>query len=119
MQSLRAHVHIERASSVYETEPLCRGDQPRFPNMAIKGHTALSPDDLLGFLKRIEQRMGRQPTVRYGPLPIHPDILFSDVTGGCLDFGSKAPPGAERMMGKAGGTAGQRQRGADSAVRTW
>jgi len=65
--------------------------------MAIKGHTALSPDDLLGFLKRIEQRMGRQPTVRYGPQPIHPDILFADVTRGCLDFGSKPPPGAERM----------------------
>jgi hypothetical protein len=61
-----------------------------YVGLGSKGHTALCPDDLLGSLKRIEQRMDRQPTVRYGPQPIHPDILFSGVTGGCLDFGSKA-----------------------------
>jgi GTP cyclohydrolase IV len=78
LRSLRAQVHIERPSSVYETEPAYRSDQPRFLNMAIKGRTALSPDELLAFLKHIEERMGRQPTGRYGPRPIDLDILFYD-----------------------------------------
>jgi 2-amino-4-hydroxy-6-hydroxymethyldihydropteridine diphosphokinase len=30
VRSLRARVHIEHLSSVYETEPAYRGDQPRF-----------------------------------------------------------------------------------------
>ncbi|MGH2667999.1 MAG: 2-amino-4-hydroxy-6-hydroxymethyldihydropteridine diphosphokinase, partial [bacterium] len=67
IQSLRAQVHVERISSVYETEPAYVTDQPRFLNMAVKGATALPPHELLAFLKRIEQRMGRRQTVRYGP----------------------------------------------------
>ena len=78
MRSLRARVHIEHLSSVYETEPAYRGDQPRFLNMAIKGRTALSPTELLAFLKQIEQQMGRRPTGRYGPRPIDVDILLYD-----------------------------------------
>ena len=78
MRSLRARVHIEHLSSVYETEPAYRGDQPRFLNMAIKGQTALSPTELLAFLKQIEQQMGRRPTGRYGPRPIDVDILLYD-----------------------------------------
>ncbi|MBI4390855.1 MAG: GTP cyclohydrolase I FolE2 [candidate division NC10 bacterium] len=78
IQSLRAQVHVERISSVYETEPAYVTDQPRFLNLAVKGTTALTPHELLAFLKRIEQRMGRRQTVRYGPRPIDIDILFYD-----------------------------------------
>ena len=78
IQSLRAHVHIERLSSVYETEPAYRTDQPRFLNMAVKALTGLPPHDLLVVLKRIEQRMGRQPGERYGPRLIDLDLLFYD-----------------------------------------
>jgi GTP cyclohydrolase-4 len=78
IQSLRAQVHVERISSVYETEPAYVTDQPRFLNLAVKGATALPPHELLAFLKRIEQRMGRRQTVRYGPRPIDIDILFYD-----------------------------------------
>lgn len=78
IQSLRAQVHVERISSVYETEPAYVTDQPRFLNMGVKGATALPPHELLAFLKRIEQRMGRRQTVRYGPRPIDIDILFYD-----------------------------------------
>jgi len=76
IQSLRTHVHVERLSSVYETEPAYVTDQPRFLNMVVKGTTALAPRDLLDFLKRIEQRMGRRETIRYGPRPIDVDLLF-------------------------------------------
>jgi GTP cyclohydrolase-4 len=78
IQSLRSQVQIERISSVYETEPAYNTDQPRFLNMAVKGVTALAPLDLLAFVKRLEQRMGRQPTGRYGPRPIDVDLLFYD-----------------------------------------
>jgi GTP cyclohydrolase-4 len=78
LQSLRAQVHVDRLSSVYETEPAYVTDQPRFLNMAVRGVTALPPDELLAFLKRIEQRMGRRQTERYGPRPIDLDILFYD-----------------------------------------
>jgi GTP cyclohydrolase IV len=78
VQSLRAQVHVEQLSSVYETEPAYVTDQPRFLNMAVRGATALKPEELLAFVKRIEQRMGRRQTERYGPRPIDIDILFYD-----------------------------------------
>jgi GTP cyclohydrolase-4 len=78
VQSLRGQVHLDALSSVYETEPAYVTDQPRFLNMAARGVTGLGPDDLLAFLKRIEQRMGRRQTERYGPRPIDIDILFYD-----------------------------------------
>lgn len=76
LQSLRAHVRIERISPVYETEPEGVTDQPRFLNLALRGATALEPAELLTVVKRIETRMGRQPGTRYGPRPIDIDILF-------------------------------------------
>ena len=82
VQSLRAQVHMDQLSSVYETEPAYVTDQPRFLNMAARGVTALKPDELLAFLKRIEQRMGRRQTERYGPRPIDLDILSFD--GHCV-----------------------------------
>ena len=78
LQSLRGHVRIERVSPVYETEPLHVTDQPRFLNLAAKGVTVLEPAALLAAVKRIEDRMGRRPGVRYGPRPIDIDILFFD-----------------------------------------
>ena len=78
IQRLRAQVSALRLSSVYETEPAYVTDQPRFLNMAVKGVTALDPHDLLAFLKRTEQQMGRREKVRYGPRPIDMDILFFD-----------------------------------------
>ncbi len=78
IQSLRSQVHVEQVSSVYETEPAYEMNQPRFLNMAVKGVTTLKPHELLAFLKRIEQQMGRRPTARYGPRPIDLDILFYD-----------------------------------------
>jgi GTP cyclohydrolase IV len=76
IQSLRAQVHVERLSSLYETEPAYVTDQPKFLNMVAKGSTALPPPELLAFVKRIEHRMGRQQTIRHGPRPIDIDILF-------------------------------------------
>ena len=73
---LRDAVAVERMSSVYETEPAYLLDQPRFLNMALRGHTALDPHALLAFLKRIERDMGRAAGPRYGPRTIDLDILL-------------------------------------------
>ena len=78
LQRLRDAVEISAVSSVYETEPVGFADQPRFLNMALLGHTALSPEALLAYVKSIEATLGRQPTFRNGPRPIDIDILFYD-----------------------------------------
>jgi 2-amino-4-hydroxy-6-hydroxymethyldihydropteridine diphosphokinase len=78
VERLRDAVAIERVSSVYETEPAYLLDQPRFLNMALRGHTALDPHALLAFLKRIERDMGRAAGPRYGPRAIDLDILLYD-----------------------------------------
>ena len=78
VERLRDTVAVERMSSVYETEPAYLLDQPRFMNMALRGHTALMPHALLGFLKRIEHDMGRTAGPRYGPRAIDLDILLYD-----------------------------------------
>ncbi len=78
VERLRHAVAVGRLSSVYETEPAYLLDQPRFLNMALRGHTALDPHALLVFLKRIEREMGRTAGPRYGPRAIDLDILLYD-----------------------------------------
>ena len=78
IERLRDAVAVERMSSVYETEPAYLLDQPRFLNMALRGHTTLDPYALLAFLKRIERDMGRAAGPRYGPRVIDLDILLYD-----------------------------------------
>lgn len=79
-QRLRDYVRIDQLSPVYETEPWGYTDQPLFLNMVVKGRTGLPPQDLLRFLKDVEEKMGRRQVtaVRYGPRPIDIDILFYD-----------------------------------------
>ena len=66
------------SSRVYETQPWGVTDQPAILNMAIKGKTLLTPQELLSHLKGLETRLGRLPSVRYGPRQIDIDILFYD-----------------------------------------
>ena len=68
-------LHVERLSSLYETEPAYVSDQPRFLNMALAGTTTLTPHALLGCLKAIEREMGRVGGIRWGARPIDLDIL--------------------------------------------
>lgn len=81
LELLAPQVMLTRLSSVYETAPWGVNDQPDFLNMAAEGVTALPPVDLLDALKTVEQTMGRQSTVRYGPREIDLDILlYGDLT---------------------------------------
>ncbi len=69
-------VRVLERSPVYETVPWGVTDQPEFLNMVLKGETLLGPSALLSRLKRIETRLGRLPSARFGPRLIDLDILF-------------------------------------------
>ncbi|MDA8216060.1 MAG: 2-amino-4-hydroxy-6-hydroxymethyldihydropteridine diphosphokinase [Dehalococcoidales bacterium] len=75
---LESRMHIGAVSSWYDTAPVGYLDQPRFLNLVCEGTTDLAPAELLTFVKGIEQQLGRQPTVRYGPRPVDIDILLYD-----------------------------------------
>lgn len=71
-------VQPEMCSPVYETPPWGYTDQPRFLNQVIRAQTDLEPLALLDHLKKVEGRIGRKQTFRYGPRVIDLDILFYD-----------------------------------------
>jgi 2-amino-4-hydroxy-6-hydroxymethyldihydropteridine diphosphokinase len=63
-------------SSLYETAPWGKTDQPSFLNQAIKLETTLPPQELLNVLLEIEKELGRTREERYGPRTIDIDILL-------------------------------------------
>jgi len=71
-------IKIADQSSMHETEPWGVKDQPKFINMALKVETDLSPQKLLALLKNVENTMGRESTIRWGPRIIDLDILLYD-----------------------------------------
>jgi 2-amino-4-hydroxy-6-hydroxymethyldihydropteridine diphosphokinase len=71
-------VRVLAQSPVYETPPWGLTDQPAFLNMVIQGETALTPLELLKYLKHLETSLGRLPAIRWGPRRIDLDILYYD-----------------------------------------
>ena len=69
-------VRLLRCSQVYETEPWGVTEQPRFLNSAVEVATTLEPERLLDVCKDVEQQIGRQPGIRWGPRLIDLDILL-------------------------------------------
>jgi len=67
---------LRSLSRLYETEPWGVTEQPRFLNAACTMETDLAPHALLDLLKAVEARLGRVPSVRYGPRTIDLDILL-------------------------------------------
>ncbi|MGB9673809.1 MAG: 2-amino-4-hydroxy-6-hydroxymethyldihydropteridine diphosphokinase [Anaerolineales bacterium] len=76
--ALAPQVEIVACSSIYETPPWGYTDQPYFYNQVLQCTTNLSPQELLEFVKTIEQDLGRSPSFRNGPRTIDIDILFYD-----------------------------------------
>ncbi len=74
----RSAVKIERASSIYETEPWGAANQGRYLNQVARGTTSLSPKALLARLLDIERALGRNRmnAERFGPRVIDLDILL-------------------------------------------
>lgn len=67
---------IVQQSSLYETAPWGKTDQPAFLNQALLLHTLLAPDELMKTLLQIEKTIGRTRTEQYGPRTIDIDILL-------------------------------------------
>lgn len=67
---------IRQASSLYETAPWGRTDQPWFLNQALLLETEMDAAALLNTLLQIEEKMGRKRMERYGSRRIDIDILF-------------------------------------------
>ena len=69
---------ILKKSSLIETEPLGKTDQPKFINGVIKIKTELSPHELLVALHKIENDLGRVRKEKWGPRTMDLDILYYD-----------------------------------------
>ena len=65
-------------SSVYETEPVGKKDQPEFLNAVAELQAGLDALPLFRALKEIERSLGRTKTERWGPREIDIDILYYD-----------------------------------------
>ena len=65
-----------RVSSILETEPWGRTDQPRFLNAVAELETALDPAALLDRLLEVERELGRVRRERWGPRTIDLDLLL-------------------------------------------
>jgi 2-amino-4-hydroxy-6-hydroxymethyldihydropteridine diphosphokinase len=86
-----SHAHITRAiellgskltdtkpAPLYASKAVGYTDQADFINTAVGGQTNLSPQELLAFVKDIEQQIGRIQRFRWGPREIDIDIIFYD-----------------------------------------
>lgn len=69
-------ISVTNRSSLYETEPYGKTDQPDFINMCIEIETRISPLDLLENVLSIEHELGRVRTEVWGPRTIDIDILL-------------------------------------------
>ena len=66
---------ILAVSSLYETEPWGKTDQPRFLNLTVSLQTRLSPESLLAAVQALETELGRVRHEHWGPRIIDIDIL--------------------------------------------
>lgn len=67
---------IVMASSVYETAPWGKTDQPAFLNQALELYTPLNARQLIRQVLKTERLMGRIREEKYGPRLIDIDILL-------------------------------------------
>lgn len=67
---------VTRISSTYETEPEGVADQPPFLNAACEIETIHEPHKLLTVVQKIEDTLGREREIEWGPRTIDIDILL-------------------------------------------
>jgi 2-amino-4-hydroxy-6-hydroxymethyldihydropteridine diphosphokinase len=69
---------IMAVSSIYDTAPVGKADQPRFLNAAAELLTGLKALELLHSLLTIEDRCGRMRRDQWGPRTVDLDLLLYD-----------------------------------------
>lgn len=67
---------IVATSAIYETAAWGLEEQPDFLNQVIQINTTLSPVDLLMHIQQVENRLGRQRTIKWGQRTLDIDILL-------------------------------------------
>lgn len=67
---------VINTSSIYETAPWGKTDQPAFLNQAIELHTTLNARQLIRKILKVEKLMGRERKEKFGPRLIDIDILL-------------------------------------------
>ena len=67
---------VLQESSIYETAAWGMEDQEPFLNQVLTLQTVLKPEELLQSILQIEEELGRQRQLKYGPRIIDIDILF-------------------------------------------
>ncbi|MDX6398424.1 MAG: 2-amino-4-hydroxy-6-hydroxymethyldihydropteridine diphosphokinase [Gaiellaceae bacterium] len=70
---------VVAVSTLRETAPVGKTDQPRFLNGVAALDTELSPRELLAFLLSVERELGRERRERWGPRTIDLDLLLYGV----------------------------------------
>jgi len=78
LREIAGFAEIVKISSLYETEPVGKEDQPNFINCVVEINTDLSPHELLTHLKSIEDKLARVRGEKWGPRTIDLDIIFYD-----------------------------------------
>jgi len=73
---LSVYIRNMKKSKIYQTEPYGVTDQPEFLNLVVCGETLIPPLELLTILKKIERKIGRMPSKRWGPREIDLDIII-------------------------------------------
>lgn len=76
LERLKRLMQIDRASGLYETEPMYVEDQPSFLNGVVMGRTSLGPLALVCGLKAVEADVGRLERTRNGPREIDLDLVL-------------------------------------------
>ncbi|KAH8833881.1 Dihydropteroate synthase [Flagelloscypha sp. PMI_526] len=71
-----SYIHVVDTSFLYETTPMYVTDQPPFLNGACIIETNIPAIPLVSFLKQVETKVGRVPTIRNGPRAIDLDLIF-------------------------------------------
>lgn len=69
-------INVKERSTIHETKPYGKVDQPNFLNMCVSIETRMSPLTLLETLLGIEHSLGRVRTEVWGPRIIDIDILL-------------------------------------------
>lgn len=75
-------IHVKKVSSMYETPPWGKTDQPAFINCVAEIEAELPPLQLLAFCQRIESALGRVRRERWGARTLDVDILY--IPGFCI-----------------------------------
>jgi 2-amino-4-hydroxy-6-hydroxymethyldihydropteridine diphosphokinase len=78
LRAVRSCGFLRNVSDLLETPPMGPQDQPAFLNLAAELISEFSPFSLLRAAKRIERRVGRRPTYRWGPRILDIDLLLYD-----------------------------------------